>query len=65
MMINSGWVSIKERLPCENETVDGRVPILDLDNILGYALLIDNTATPWLMSEFDVAYWLPVSKPKD
>lgn len=59
------WVKITERLPRNDETVNGRVPILDRDGYLGYALLIDNgNQKPWLMSEFDVEYWLPVQPPK-
>lgn len=61
MMSETQWISIKERLPHEDETIEGRVPILDPDNYLGYAMLIDaDGKNPWLLCEFDVAYWLPV-----
>ena len=60
------WIEVTERLPRDDETVDGRVPILDHDGYLGYAVLIDNGhQKPWLMSEFDVKYWLPVKLPKE
>lgn len=55
------WIPIDERLPTEAETLDGRVPIVDDTGHLGYALLINNrNQEPWLMSEFNVAFWLPV-----
>ena len=59
------WVKVSERLPTEAETLNWRVPVLDKDGFLGYALLVDNdNQKPWLMSEFDVEYWLPISAPK-
>ena len=59
------WINVSERLPTEEETLNGRVPILDEDGHLGYALLINNgRQQAWLMSEFDVEYWLPVPQLK-
>lgn len=59
------WIKVTKRLPREFETIDGRVPILDKEGFLGYALLVDDGKNePWLMSEFDVEYWMPVSPPE-
>lgn len=59
------WIPISERLPREDETIDGRVPILDKDGYLGYGVLINNAGTSrWIMSEFDVEFWLPVPQLK-
>lgn len=60
------WIKVTERLPREDETVGGRVPVLDRDGYLGYGVLIDNKRQePWIMSEFDVEYWLPVPQPNN
>ena len=57
----SSWIPVSERLPRDDETLDGRVPIVDGDGYLGYAVLINNSnQKPWLMSEFDAKFWLPV-----
>ena len=55
------WIKFSDRLPREDETLDGRVPVVDKDGYLGYGLLVNNgNQEPWLMSEFDVEFWLPV-----
>ena len=55
------WIPVTERLPTEAETLNGRIPVVDADGYLGYAMLVNNPRQePWLMSEFNVAFWLPV-----
>lgn len=56
----STWIKITERAPAEHETIHGRVPILDKDQFLGYAVLIDGK----LLSEYDVEFWMPASLPE-
>jgi hypothetical protein len=59
------WIKVAERLPREDETLNGRVPVVDDEGHLGYALLIDNqNQKPWLMTEFNAVYWLPVPQVK-
>jgi hypothetical protein len=50
------WIKVADRVPEERETIDGRVPIIDRDGYLGFAVL----ANGQLLSEYDVEYWLPV-----
>ena len=55
------WISVKKRLPTEDETFDGRVAILDTDGKLSYAILAGQKSSKFLMSNFDVEYWLLAS----
>ena len=52
------WILASERIPTDQETVNGRVPILDKDGYLGYAVLAGPKGAQFLLSEFDVKYWL-------
>ena len=53
----TAWIKVTDRQPEEHETIGGRVPILDKDGYLGFAVLAQGK----LLSEYDVVYWLPVS----
>lgn len=59
------WIKVSDRLPREDETLHGRVPVADEDGYLGYAVLINNEyGGPRLLSEYDVEFWLPVPQLK-
>ena len=52
------WVLLKDRHPTEFDVVNGRVPILDTDGYLGYGVLAGPAGHQFLLSEFEVKYWL-------
>lgn len=59
------WIKAEERMPTEEETINGRMPTIDSEGYLRYGLLIDNgRQPPFLMSDTDVVYWMPVTKPE-
>lgn len=57
----SPWVSVEERMPTEDETIDGRLPVIDKSDFLVYGMLVGNTLLT--SSQEDAVYWLPVVPP--
>lgn len=52
------WVPIEERMPKDEDTIDGRFPILDDQGYLGFALMAGPAGHKFLISDFNVKYWL-------
>lgn len=52
------WILLSERKPTESDVVNGRVPILDTSGYIGYAVMAGPAGHQFLLSEFDVKYWL-------
>lgn len=61
MKDNAAWISVDDRMPDESETVGGRVPAIDVDGYLIFAVLVGNNLLG--TSNINVAYWLPVRAP--
>ena len=62
------WIPLSERSPTENDGINGRVPILDKDGYLGFGVVCGRPGQQFLMSEYDVKYWLeavPASPDKE
>lgn len=55
------WVRATDRMPTEDETIGGRVPVLDADGYLVFGLLICGRLHG--TSDIDVEWWLPVKAP--
>lgn len=55
------WVRATDRMPTEDETIGGRVPVLDADGYLVFGLLICGRLHG--TSDIDVEWWLPVQAP--
>jgi len=55
------WVSAATRQPEEHETIDGRVPAIDEDGYLVFAMLIGGTLS--VTSGIGIRYWMPVKAP--
>jgi hypothetical protein len=51
------WIHVNERLPTEAETFNGRVPVLNDDGELRYAMLVGQPGSEWLLSDLPVVYW--------
>lgn len=62
------WIPVTERLPVEEQTLDGRVPTLDSEGMLRYAMLIGKGNERWLLAEIEPEFWLegiPATPTKD
>lgn len=51
------WVNTAERLPWEDETLNGRVPAIDIEGYLVTALLAGNSL---IGNGLPIVWWLPV-----
>lgn len=58
MLDDSSWIPVIERLPQENETIEGRVPALDSDGYLTCAMKIGDQL--YCSSDLPATHWLPV-----
>jgi hypothetical protein len=54
------WVQTADRLPREDETINGRVPAIDVEGYLITALLAGNSLVG---NGLPIVRWLPVSAP--
>ena len=52
------WIDINERRPTQADLINGRVPILDDDGYIGWALFLFNGDRVSPISDYKVAYWL-------
>ncbi len=55
------WVDAEERMPTEDETIDGRVPAIDEDGFLVFAILVCGKLIG--TSNIGIDFWLPVKAP--
>ena len=61
----SEWISVKDRMPKDDETIDGRVPAIDSEGYLITVLLIGNESVGHALigSDTPVVCWMPLHKP--
>lgn len=57
------WILLSERKPTYADGVNGRIPILDSDGYLAYGVMAGPAGREFLLSEFDVKYWLEAVPP--
>lgn len=56
------------RLPTDADTIDGRIPIIDEEGYLGFAVLAGSAPHQFMICETGVKYWLeavPASPDKE
>ena len=61
----TNWIHVDDRLPNDDETVDGRVPIIDDEGCLRFGVVVDNANQPkFIFADTPAVYWMPVTAPK-
>lgn len=52
------WVKVKDRIPEDHETIDGRVPVICDDGALRWGLVI-GAKHKSIICEIAAVYWMP------